>query len=155
MTRKAFLNGALTFAAAKPWRMSAADGMSKPIALNVARPDKAPNLRFGVVSDVHVRTATGQYGTEALFKAFAWFRDQGADGVVIAGDMADHGMIAQLQYVADAWEKAFLVKRSRGTSDPTGGRDKRSGGYVRGGRGAGTALVIYPSICVTVGVSRS
>ena len=65
----------------------------------------------------------------------------------------------------DAWEKAFLVKRSRGTSDPTmrsrgtsdptGGRDKRSGGYVRGGRGAGTALVIYPSICVTVGVSRS
>ena len=107
MTRKVFLNGALAFAAARPWRVSAAGNVSDPIALNVAMPDKAPNLRFGVVSDVHVREATGQYGTEALFKAFAWFRDQGADGVVIAGDMADHGRLAQLQCVADAWEKAF------------------------------------------------
>ena len=107
MTRKVFLNGALAFAAARPWRVSAAGNVSDPIALNVATPDKVPNLRFGVVSDVHVREATGQYGTEALFKAFTWFRNQGADGVVIAGDMADHGRLAQLQCVADAWEKAF------------------------------------------------
>ena len=107
MTRKMFLNGTLAFAAMRPWRMFAADGLSKPITLNVPPHDAMPRLRFGVVSDVHVREATGPYGTEALFKAFAWFRDQGVDGVVIAGDMADQGLIAQLQHVADAWEKAF------------------------------------------------
>ena len=107
MTRKVFLNGTLAFVAMKPWRMFAADGLSKPITLNVPPHDAMPRLRFGVVSDVHVREATGPYGTEALFKAFAWFRDQGVDGVVIAGDMADQGLIAQLQHVADAWEKAF------------------------------------------------
>ena len=107
MTRKMFLNGTLAFAAMRPWRMFAADGLSKPITLNVPPHDAMPRLRFGVVSDVHVREATGPYGTEALFKAFAWFRDQGVDGVAIAGDMADQGLIAQLQHVADAWEKAF------------------------------------------------
>ena len=107
MTRKMFLNGTLAFAAMRPWRLFAAGGMSKPITLNVPAHDAMPRLRFGVVSDVHVREATGPYGTEALFKAFAWFRDQGVDGVVIAGDMADQGLIAQLQHVADAWEKAF------------------------------------------------
>ena len=107
MTRKAFLNGALAFTATRPWRMFAAGSVSDPIALNVLPHGTEPDMRFGVVSDVHVREATGPFGTEALYKAFAWFRDQGVDGVVIAGDMADYGLLAQLQCVADAWEKAF------------------------------------------------
>ena len=107
MTRKAFLNGALAFAAARPWRMFATGNVSDPITLNMLPQGTEPDMRFGVVSDVHVREVTGLYGTEALVKAFAWFRDQGADGVVIAGDMADYGLVAQLQCVADAWEKAF------------------------------------------------
>ena len=87
--------------------MFAAGSVSDPIALNVLPHGTEPDMRFGVVSDVHVREATGPFGTEALYKAFAWFRDQGVDGVVIAGDMADYGLLAQLQCVADAWEKAF------------------------------------------------
>ena len=114
MTRKAFLNGALAFAAARPWRMFAAGRVSDPIALNVLPHGTEPDMRFGVVSDVHVREATGPFGTEALYKAFTWFRDQGVDGVVIAGDMADYGLVAQLQCVADAWEKAFPGGRGAG-----------------------------------------
>ncbi len=107
MTRKVFLSDALAFAAARPWRMFATGNVSDPITLNMLPQGTEPDMRFGVVSDVHVREATGRYGTEALSKAFAWFRDQGVDGVVIAGDMADYGLVAQLQCVADAWESAF------------------------------------------------
>lgn len=105
MNRRCFLSGAAAFAASRPWRLFAETGESQPMALDVA--GATPDLRFGVVSDVHVREATGQYGTEALVKAFSWFRDQGADGVVIAGDMADFGLVSQLQCIADAWNKVF------------------------------------------------
>ena len=64
----------------------------------------APRLRLGVLSDVHVRTA-GQ--VPVLEKAFAFFRDAGADGVVIAGDMADTGLVDQLELVAGAWFRVF------------------------------------------------
>lgn len=72
-----------------------------------------PRLRFGVVSDVHVRLAKGGhslapgYGTDTLETAFAWFRDNGADAVVIAGDMADCGMAGELKVVADVWFRVF------------------------------------------------
>ena len=77
-----------------------------------------PNLVFGVVSDVHVRLAkdgmsleTG-YDTDTLEKAFAWYRDQGADAVVIAGDMADKGLVRELRAVADTWFRVFPNDRA-------------------------------------------
>ena len=97
ISRREFIGSAAAMAAMRPWRIFAADGFG----------GGTPKLRFGVVSDVHVCEVTGTYGTEHLFKAFVWFRDQGVDGVVIAGDMADHGLIAQLKCVANAWNKAF------------------------------------------------
>lgn len=72
-----------------------------------------PLLRFGVVSDVHVRLAPGgeglhpDYNTETLEKAFTYFRDNGADAVMIAGDMADCGIVGELKAVADTWFKVF------------------------------------------------
>ena len=72
-----------------------------------------PQLRFGVVSDVHIRAGAGGigtaegYGTETLEKAFAYFRDCGADAVVIAGDIADRGLVRELKAVADAWQRVF------------------------------------------------
>lgn len=72
-----------------------------------------PNLVFGVVSDVHVALAQGgkklnkTYDTTFLEKAFAYFRDQGADAVVIAGDMAHNGQVEELQSVAAAWYRIF------------------------------------------------
>ena len=72
-----------------------------------------PNVTFGVVSDVHVRLAEGGkglaagYDTETLEKTFAYFRDGGADAVMIAGDMADKGLLGELKAVADAWYRVF------------------------------------------------
>lgn len=64
MNRRCFLSGAAAFAASRPWRLFAETGESQPMALDVA--GATPDLRFGVVSDVHVREATGQYGTDGL-----------------------------------------------------------------------------------------
>ncbi len=72
-----------------------------------------PNLSFGVVSDVHIRLALSGDGfakdhdTATLIHTFEWFRDNGADAVMIVGDIADRGLVKELQYVADAWNKVF------------------------------------------------
>ena len=77
-----------------------------------------PRLRFGVVSDVHVRLANGGlsiapgYETDTLEKAFTWFRDNGADAVVIAGDMADCGIVGELKAIADVWFRVFPNDRA-------------------------------------------
>ena len=63
-----------------------------------------PKLRIGIVSDVHIRHAEH---TEALEKTFRYFHDKGADGVIIAGDMADTGLERQLKAVATAWYRVF------------------------------------------------
>ena len=61
-------------------------------------------MRIGIVSDVHIRHAEH---TEALEKTFRYFHDKGADGVIIAGDMADTGLERQLKAVAAAWYRVF------------------------------------------------
>ncbi len=78
-----------------------------------AASDTGPNLTFGVISDVHVRLAADGRGMAAshdcstLIHAFEWFRDQGADAVMIVGDIADKGVVAELEAVAAAWQKVF------------------------------------------------
>ncbi len=63
-----------------------------------------PRLKVGVLSDIHVRDE----GTQKFFvKALEWYREQGVDAVVVAGDMADYGLVSELQLVADAWFKVF------------------------------------------------
>ena len=69
----------------------------------------APKLRFGVVSDIHI-TKVGEgekmesWGNNLTFKhTLEWFRSQNVDAVVIAGDMADNGMVEQMEAVAQAW----------------------------------------------------
>ena len=79
---------------------------------------ETPQLRFGVVSDVHVRLAHGGgslapgYDTETLEQTFAYFRDCGVDAVMIAGDMADKGLVGELKAVADAWYRVFPGDRA-------------------------------------------
>ena len=75
--------------------------------------DGTPSLTFGVVSDVHVRLgATGQAldaggDTATLVHTLEWFRDQKVDAVMIAGDIADTGLVKELEAVAAAWFKVF------------------------------------------------
>ena len=63
-----------------------------------------PIAKIGVLSDVHLKDP----GDEIHFvKALEYFRDNGADGVLVAGDIADTGRISQLKRAGDSWFKVF------------------------------------------------
>ena len=79
----------------------ASAGLSSSAA---ASPATRPNLRIGIVSDVHVTTPAS---TDNIRRAFTFFRDRGADGVLIAGDLADYGFVEQLELVARTWFEVF------------------------------------------------
>ena len=72
-----------------------------------------PNVRFGVVSDIHIRCSAGgdpkqTYRDNSTFRhTLEWFRSQNVDAVVIAGDMADVGMDENLMAVSEAWYSVF------------------------------------------------
>lgn len=70
-------------------------------------------LTFGVVSDIHLR-----YEAKALEKAFRRFDAELCDGVVIAGDLADSGLLSQLKLLAATWNKVFPGDRSAATGRP-------------------------------------
>ena len=75
-------------------------------------------LRFGAISDVHISAGRVQVencgDTSILERAFAYFRDQDVDGVLIAGDMADWGLREQLEAVGAAWRKVFPGNKGKG-----------------------------------------
>ncbi len=66
----------------------------------------APNLKLGILSDVHIQSTTA--GQILVFeKTLAFFRDAGVDGVIIAGDIANTGLVEQLEVVGAAWFRVF------------------------------------------------
>ena len=95
ITRKSFLIGSMAVAAAGARQMFAA-----PAGSIVGK----PLLKLAVLSDIHVRNESLQAD---FIKALEWYRAQGVDAVLVAGDMADQGLVSQLQLVADAWFKVF------------------------------------------------
>ena len=105
ITRRFFIGGAAVFGAFGGLRLVGAPNF---------RRDGKPNLRFGVVSDIHIRyidrdgkEAQG-WGSNATFhRALEWFRAQNVDAVVIAGDMADYGLTDDLEAVVQAWQDVF------------------------------------------------
>ena len=97
VSRRFFLSGAASFGAVAGCR-----------SLCSGAAFFRPRVKFGVLSDVHVRSAAEkQYSTEHVIRALEYFRDNGADGVLIAGDIADQGHVSQLKYFADAWYAVF------------------------------------------------
>lgn len=62
-------------------------------------------LKMGVLSDVHLRCLPGR--ADCFRKALTYFRDRGADAVLIAGDIADSGRVAELKQCADTWYSVF------------------------------------------------
>ena len=74
-------------------------------------PGGRPNIKFGVISDIHIsiedRDNGKNFGIETFVSTLEWFRDQGVDAVVIAGDLADTGLLPEMQAVADAWFRVF------------------------------------------------
>ena len=64
----------------------------------------APNLTFGVVSDIHVTTPD----SVALFEAsLRYFKRRGVDAVMVPGDLTDWGLKSSLRYVKEAWDRVF------------------------------------------------
>jgi hypothetical protein len=80
-----------------------------------ASDDVRPSMTFGVVSDVHVlgaNAAPGEFcefrGDTALWRrTLEWFRDRGVDAVMAVGDMADYGMVEELEALASTWNEVF------------------------------------------------
>ncbi len=95
ISRKRFLVGSMAVAAAGARRMFAAPSGTVT---------GTPRLKVAVMSDIHVRDERTQ---QIFIKALEWYRAQGVDAVLVAGDMADQGLVSQLQLVADAWFKVF------------------------------------------------
>ena len=89
-------------------------------------PSRAPKMSFGVVSDIHVRIEPDGNGMReshdcrAFIHALEWFRDQKVDAVMVAGDLADTGLVKELEAVAAAWWKVFP-----GNKAPDGRRVER------------------------------
>ena len=67
-------------------------------------PKGAPNVTFGVLSDVHLERRGDE---DTLIKALEYFRDNGADGVLIAGDIANTGRIEQIERAANCFWRVF------------------------------------------------
>lgn len=110
VSRRRSIGAAASFGAFQGCRFAAVPGFRK---------DGKPNLAFGVVSDLHIDHAarSGEFsagwGNELTFlHTLEWFRNQGVDAVVIAGDMTENGFVDQLQVVADAWNQVFPGNRA-------------------------------------------
>jgi len=66
--------------------------------------DSTPLLRFAAISDLHL---TDLASASMFRKALLWYRDQGVDAVLIAGDFTDHGLLPQLENAAATWREVF------------------------------------------------
>ena len=66
-------------------------------------PDR--KLRIGVVSDVHITGVNGELWKWR--KALEHFRDVKVDCVVVAGDIANEGLVVELESFAKVWHEIF------------------------------------------------
>ena len=92
--RRSFLTSATVLAAA---------GAMRP-TIAALQPKGPPRLRFGILSDIHI---TDEASTGPFEKALRKFDEWKADGVIACGDLADWGVIPQLERVAATWFKVF------------------------------------------------
>ena len=110
ISRRFFLGGAAAFGAFGGNRFMPAFGAAAAAG--------RPNLKFGVVSDIHITHVGADqkitaWGNNLTFRhTLEWFRDQGVDAVMVVGDMAENGMVSQLQAVAQAWYAVFPDDRA-------------------------------------------
>lgn len=114
LSRRSFLGGALSFGA-----LAGCNVFRAPAGVMAG---DGARLVLGVISDIHIDAAKGDFkkfgDTEQFEKTLRWFDEQGVDGVVLAGDMADNGMMNQLERVGEAWFRVFPDGTSRRDGRP-------------------------------------
>lgn len=100
------------------------------------RPCRSAELKVGILSDVHIKEpentcasvlSTSYWGdgsgegmptsVETYRRALEYFRDRGADAVMISGDFTDLGVESQFKAFADTWNEVFPSDRR-----PDGGK---------------------------------
>lgn len=122
MTRRLFLGFTTTGLAVFAADLCGADALV-PSA-------KKPNLRIGVTSDIHIRYRKAMKKWE---QALHFFDAQKVDGVLVSGDMADSGLVKELELVAESWFKVFPNGR-RSDGEPVANLlhygDHDTGGYL-------------------------
>ena len=64
----------------------------------------SPEMRFGVVSDIHVTTPKS---CKLFEKSLRYFKRRGVDAVMVPGDLTDWGLKSGLSYVKRTWDKVF------------------------------------------------
>ena len=115
LSRRSFLGGGAALLASATARSYAdAVGAGKP------------NLKVGLLSDIHIASerTTRKYvqgdpnrfrprETKLFEQALAYFDSRGADAVVLAGDLADWGLVSQMKELTDSWWKMFPNGRSK------------------------------------------
>lgn len=100
LERRAFLSGCLA-AATVPAPTHADAGVDV---------DKRVRLVVGLLSDIHLKDKAEYPGcgpVAKLDKAFRLFDACKADAVLISGDLADNGIVPQLEQLARIWERHF------------------------------------------------
>ena len=80
-------------------------------------PKKKPNLIFGVVSDTHMRCHyDGEsfysrydvfYDDQALVEVMKVFKKAGVDAILHCGDITDGGMVREMKFYKEAWDKVY------------------------------------------------
>lgn len=63
-----------------------------------------PELVFGAVSDIHLKTG---YSTKKFDAVLKFFADEEVDAVLLAGDITDYGLVPELKLAGDCWRRAF------------------------------------------------
>ena len=100
-TRRQFLVGSLSAGAV--FGMAGGCRPSGPLAC----PKGKPNAKIGVLSDIHINAGRLEATLAPFRRALEYFRDEGADAVLIAGDIADSGNPKELEAVGQAWREVF------------------------------------------------
>lgn len=77
-----------------------------PTFARVIKEKGEPNIRIGVISDVHLHHEV-EDTADTLRHTLEYFRDRKVDGVLVAGDIADTGCESELQNFADTWFAVF------------------------------------------------
>ena len=110
----------------------------------VRRAKEKPNLRFGVLSDVHI--GGRKAAPERLKFALDYLAAQNVDAVLVAGDLAHSGLISQVEQFASIWYGAFPGGRAADGHEVklllVSGNHDAAAGWVKGDDAWRTANVL-------------
>ena len=134
MTRRGFMGSAAAFAAFH--------GFPAVGAIMGGR----LNLKFGVLSDIHVTTWES---AETFRHALKYFYEADVDAVMICGDLAHLGVLCNLENVAKSWYDVFPGDRGRNGGHVEklfiyGNHDVEAGSYGIGNAGLAKTLLNCP-----------